>query len=88
MFVKGLHNGAAILITVVHLNPSVLITDELLHIDATLSCHAKHDAALFCEARIIDVWFLYREILALFGLICAHFILSREGRHEFIQIGV
>ena len=86
VLVERLHHGAAILIAIVHLDASVLITDELLDIDATLPSHAQHDAALVRKAFIGDLWLLNLEILALLGLVGAHFVLSLKRGNKLLQV--
>ena len=86
MVIEGLQDCLAALITIVHLDLLVLVSDQLLHIDTALTGHSQHDATLCRDLGGGELGLLDLKVSSLLGLLRTHFILRCDSCLKLIQI--
>ena len=84
VIIESLQDLVTTLITIVHLNLLILVTDQLLDVNSTLTSHSKHDSALSCKLSVRDLRLLNREVRVEFRLLGAHVILSSNGSSKLL----
>lgn len=85
MVVKSLQDCLTTLIAIIYLDLLVLVSDEFLDIDTTLTGHSQHNTALVGDLSSRKLWLLDLKIGPLLCLLLAHLIFGFDGRFELIE---
>ena len=84
--IKAFHDFIPLIILIIHLHLLVLISNQFLNINSSLSGYSEPDLALIFELVFIELPHLHLQVILGLSLLLTHLILLLNGVLELLQI--